>query len=255
MAAHREALAPVTAALLELARIEPGQRVLDVGSGTGDMAVLAVEHVGPGGYVLATDGDAAPLASLLQRPEARACSGRLATRTVAAEDLAPDSKPFDVVLARNCVMYFQDLPRALARIHSMLRAGGLFVLSLYGPREREPFHDSALMAVERRQVLREPLPQYAQAFRLDPRAVSAALAGAGFRQIEHRVVSTLRTYPSVDLALAWLHHSPSLDELLARLDASARKDAWRDIEAGLRRFESVDGLRIPGEQVVIAARA
>jgi SAM-dependent methyltransferase len=163
--------------------------------------------------------------------------------------------PFDSAVARNCVMYFRDLPQALAGIRGMLRGGGRLVLSLYGPREREPFHDVALTAVERRQTLRDPLPQYARAFRVDSAGVATALAAAGFGQIEHRVVPTLRTYPSLALALARLRHSPSLGELLAALDPSARDDAWLDIAAGLRRFESGAGLRIPGEQVVIAARA
>jgi len=254
MAAHRESLAPVTAALLELARIEPGQRVLDVGSGTGDMAVLAAERVGPDGHVLATDVEANALAKLLERSDAAAWKDRLATRLVAAEDLALDAAPFDTALARNCVMYFRDLPRALASIRGMLRAGGLFALSLYGPREREPFHNVALAAVERLQRLRGPLPQYAQAFRVDSATVTAALAAAGFGQLEHRVVPTLRTYPSLERALEWRRHSPSLGELLAPLEPSARADAWHDIAAGFRCFESAAGLRIPGEQVVIAAR-
>jgi len=255
MAAHREALAPVTDSMLALAQLQPGQRVLDVGSGNGELAVLAAARVGPDGYVLATDIDAGPLDALLRSPEVRAFANRLTARTVAAEDLLLDSTPFDVALARNCVMYFHDLFRAVASIRGMLCAGGQFVLSLYGPREREPFHDVALSAVERRRTLHDPLPQYAQAFCVDSATVVSALAAADFDGIEERVVPTLRTYPSLDLALGWLQHSPSLDELLARLDPSTRADAWHDIATGLRRFETAAGLRIPGEQVVITARA
>src|SRR5207244_11134388 len=45
----------VTDDMLDLALVAPGQRVLDVGSGTGDVAFAAAERVGPQGDVLATD--------------------------------------------------------------------------------------------------------------------------------------------------------------------------------------------------------
>ena len=45
----------VTRQMLDLARIQPDQRILDVAAGAGEPAVSAAERVGPGGYVLATD--------------------------------------------------------------------------------------------------------------------------------------------------------------------------------------------------------
>ena len=45
----------VTRQMLDLARIQPGQRILDIAAGAGEPAVSAAERVGPGGYVLATD--------------------------------------------------------------------------------------------------------------------------------------------------------------------------------------------------------
>ena len=41
--------------MLDLARIQPGQRILDIAAGAGEPAVSAAERAGPGGYVLATD--------------------------------------------------------------------------------------------------------------------------------------------------------------------------------------------------------
>jgi cyclopropane fatty-acyl-phospholipid synthase-like methyltransferase len=45
----------VTRQMLDLARIRPGQRILDIAAGAGEPAASAAERVGPGGYVLATD--------------------------------------------------------------------------------------------------------------------------------------------------------------------------------------------------------
>ena len=54
-------LAPVQAALLERAAIQPGERVLDIGCGCGATLIAAAEQAGPGGTVLGLDVSAAML--------------------------------------------------------------------------------------------------------------------------------------------------------------------------------------------------
>jgi len=53
---------PMTQRLLHHAGIVPGMRVLDVGSGAGDVALLAAELVGPSGSVIGIDRDARSVA-------------------------------------------------------------------------------------------------------------------------------------------------------------------------------------------------
>lgn len=254
-AAHRGALAPVTERMLALAALAPGQRVLDVGSGGGEMALLAAARVGSDGYVLATDASLAAMRPLLEQRAASPRPQRLEVRAWSAEELAPDGRPFDVALARNCVMYFRDRPRALANIRARLRAGGRFVASLYGPLEQEPFHAIPVAAVQRRRVLAEPLPQYAQAFLVSCEMVVTELEAAGFRGIEQHAVRTRRSYPSLQQAIAWLHHSPSLAELLSQLDAPGQTAAWAEIAAGFGSYAGPAGLELPGAQVVVLAVA
>src|SRR5918997_4094877 len=54
-------LGPATALMLDLAGVQVGSRVLDVGAGTGDETLLAARRVGPTGHVLATDVHASML--------------------------------------------------------------------------------------------------------------------------------------------------------------------------------------------------
>jgi len=51
------------------ARVVPGMRVLDIGSGMGDVALLAADMVGPGGWVVGIDRDAAALDHARRRAE------------------------------------------------------------------------------------------------------------------------------------------------------------------------------------------
>jgi ubiquinone/menaquinone biosynthesis C-methylase UbiE len=48
-------MAHATARMLDASQINPGERVLDVGTGTGDTALLAAKRVGPQGHVMAID--------------------------------------------------------------------------------------------------------------------------------------------------------------------------------------------------------
>src|SRR5215831_20859232 len=54
-AARLQAFGPATEMMLDLAGVAEGSRVLDVGAGAGDSAVVAAERVGSSGRVLATD--------------------------------------------------------------------------------------------------------------------------------------------------------------------------------------------------------
>ena len=252
---YRDALAPVTACMLSVAELAAGERVLDIGSGSGDTALLAAERVGPSGSVLATDIDPAALARLAERRSALANPPRIALRVAAAEELTLDPGSFDVALARNCLMYFRDLDAALRNIRSALRSGGRLVASVYGPLQREPFHAIPITAVLLRRAVPEPAPEYVRAFQLGAAAAARALVDAGFEDVRHHVVATSRNYPSLTVALELLHASPSLSELLSILSASERHDAWDEIADELRRYATPVGLKLPGEQVVISGVA
>jgi SAM-dependent methyltransferase len=253
--AYAEALAPVARCMLDEARIVPGTRVLDVGSGNGDMALLAAEATGPSGLVLATDVSLAKMAGLAPRIDESRLHHTIRMLGTAAEELTLEAGSFDVALARNCVMYFEDPGRALRNIRRALRPGGRLVASVYGPLVREPFHSIPIEAVERLQTLSAPLPDYLQAFRFDVENALAAFAEAGFTAVGTRTVPVQRTYSSLASALESMRASPSLLELLSVVPPDRRNGAWADIERGFRRYEGPTGLCIPGEQVVIVGTA
>lgn len=252
---YLQSLVEVTERMFAAAGIGHGQRVLDIGTGGGDIALAAADRVGPTGWVLATDASMDALRGLAAQLRARPQPLPIALEVVAAESLSVEPGSFDVALARNSVMYFDDLPRALRNIRAALRSGGRFVASVYGPLEREPFHAIPILAVQRRGAIREPYPDYVQAFRVGAEDLARGLRGAGFRSVERHVVPTARSFPSLAAAIASLRHSRSLAQLLSALPEDRRGDAWLDIAGGLRDHESTSGLHVAGEQVVLVAVA
>jgi ubiquinone/menaquinone biosynthesis C-methylase UbiE len=123
----------VQARLLELATrqifreagVNTGMRVLDVGSGAGDVAFLAAELVGVSGEVIGTDIAAAAVAAATRGAEERGLA-RVSFREGNPAELTFD-RPFDAVVGRY-VLLFQADPTALVRkVARHVRPGGLVI--------------------------------------------------------------------------------------------------------------------------------
>ena len=116
-------LAPHTERFLREAGIGQGQRVLDVGSGVGDVAMLAATLVGPSGQVVAVERDARSAARARQRAaEAGLYQIRLIESDVA--DLSSDQR-FDAVVGRYILQFLHDPVGVLRLLTGLLRPGGV----------------------------------------------------------------------------------------------------------------------------------
>jgi SAM-dependent methyltransferase len=117
--------APFTRQLFTQAGIKPGMRVLDVGSGSGDVSFLAAELVGPGGHVLGVDRSA----EAVQRATARAIRRNQSNVAFAVGDPAEMQFDwmFDAIVGRFVLMYQEDPVASLTKLTERLRAGGLVV--------------------------------------------------------------------------------------------------------------------------------
>lgn len=149
--AQGELVAPLTRRLFERAGIASGMRVLDIGSGSGDVAFLAAEFVGPEGSVIGADRDPAQVAFAGQRARAK---GLVNVRFV-AEDFREIElgSPVDAIVGRLVLMYAADPLDALRRALRNLRVGGVIalqesVINYDGPVLIEPLDCLAARAAE-----------------------------------------------------------------------------------------------------------
>ena len=118
-------------AILDLAHLSTGERVLDVGCGTGTLAIGVKRQVGETGVVHGVDASAGMIALASKKAEARGAA--VDFQTAAAQALPFDDSSFDAVL---CTMVMHHLPRdqrpqAVAEMGRVLRPGGrLLVVDL-----------------------------------------------------------------------------------------------------------------------------
>lgn len=110
--------------LLQDAGLEEGMQVLDVGTGAGDLALMAAEMVGPTGSVVGVDQDP----NVLKAASARAEAARLDNACFYAGDFrggVPGAGPFDAVVGRLVLLYVPDPAEALRGLTDRLKPGGL----------------------------------------------------------------------------------------------------------------------------------
>ena len=115
--------APLTERLFREAGIGTGQRVLDLGSGVGDVAMLAARLVGPSGEVLGIERDQGSIA----RAKARVAEAGLTNVSFAQSDVSAISsdKPFDAAVGRFILMYLPDPAGTLRSLSQLLQPGGV----------------------------------------------------------------------------------------------------------------------------------
>ena len=117
-------LAPYTERFFREAGIGPGQRVLDLGSGVGDVAMLAARLVGPSGEVLAVERDPRSIT----RAKARVAEAGLRNVTFTQSDVSQiaSTRVFDAVVGRFILMYLPDPVAVLRSLSRLVRPGGVF---------------------------------------------------------------------------------------------------------------------------------
>ena len=115
---------PLTERLFQAAGLRPGMRVLDLGSGAGDVAMLAAWLVGFDGCVIGVERDpAAVVAATARVKRAKLSNVRFVQGDV--QTLYGIEGGFDAVIGRLVLMYLPDPVAALARATELLRPGGL----------------------------------------------------------------------------------------------------------------------------------
>jgi len=112
-----------TLELLKRARIGPGMRVLDLGSGAGDVSLLAATLVGSSGSIVGIDRSPAAVEAARAKVEAAGLAN-VEFHATAIEDFATD-RPFDALIGRFVLVYFSDPVATLRQLLPLVRSRGV----------------------------------------------------------------------------------------------------------------------------------
>ena len=243
-----------TRRMLDLARIRPGQRILDVAAGAGEPAVSAAERVGPDGYVLATDLSEG-IVELARQVALERGQAQVETRAMDGEALDLPAASFDAVLCRLGLMYMPHPVTALREWRRVLKEGGRVAVVVFSTPDRNPWGAVPASIIRRRAQLPPPAPGQPGPFSLgDPGVLEDAFRRAGFAQPEvHAVPVPHRAARAAEYVRVAREAFGGFNAMMAQLSPPEREAAWNEIEASMRSFESHGGFEAPGECLVAAA--
>jgi SAM-dependent methyltransferase len=180
-------LTPVGDELFAAADLRPGERVLDVGCGTGPTTRRAAALVGPQGSVTGLDIAPEMIAAARAAPAAPD-SAPIHWIEADAVTWDPGGERFDAVISQCGVMFFSDPTAAFSNFARITRDGGRLTVAVWAERSRSPLFDLplsiAVVELNRAGVRPEVPPPDAGAYSLgDGDAVRELLTGAGWSDV------------------------------------------------------------------------
>jgi len=242
----------VTELLLRRLDAQPGQSVLEVGAGVGEVGRLVAERVGSRGHVLQTDQAAALVAAARRRAEGAA---NVSFAVADAQALDLEDASLDGVVSRFAFMLVPDPALALAETHRVLRPGGRLAFAVWASAPENPWGSAVGKAMLDLGHSEPPAPDAPGPFRLaDPDRLRALVGDAGFPASAVEDVPIAMRYASFDefwdvtrdLAM-------TLRTVLARLSETETEELRRRVAAALDAYRDADGLAIPGLARVVSS--
>ncbi len=227
-----------TAAMMDMAGIQPGMRVLDVACGAGDLTIQLAKRVGPTGSVVANDISPIMLI-LLQANVERAGLRNIGTLECAAEDLTEVDGSFDAVICRMGLELFPSPGSALEAIQRVLKPGGRFAALAMTNGVNNPTFSEPMAILRRHARKARPIAEKSKRF---------ALGGEGVLEsvMEESGLADVRTQTVLD----WPRRLEPLDAMrmlqdafgafrgvVADLTAAEQAAAWMEVHDCLKRFE------------------
>jgi SAM-dependent methyltransferase len=169
-------------ATLEGAQLRQGERVVDIGCGTGASSIALAERVGPSGLVLGVDVSAPMLARAAERlpPGAPVKFVRADATTYQFEPAA-----FDLLFSRFGVMFFAEPARSFANLRTALKPTGRLAFACWRKFAENPWLRVPLRAaLEHVPPLPRPGPEHPGLFSFaNEQRVHRILADAGFQSV------------------------------------------------------------------------
>jgi len=247
-------IAQFGAMALRVARVRPGERVLDIGCGTGETTLALAQAVGPSGRVVGLD--VSP--PLLAAARARAAGFAQADFVLADASAHRFAREFDLLFSQFGVMFFADPLAAFVNLRTALKPGGRLVFVCWRAFKENAWAFVPFMAaVKHLPPVDRPGPDAPGPFAFaDKERVLGILRQAGFAD------------PAMEPVDGMIHQGATLDDTIRRVgefgptsrilaDApeAMRAAALDAVRVALAAHVGKHGVNLAGAAWIVTARA
>jgi ubiquinone/menaquinone biosynthesis C-methylase UbiE len=251
-----EMFAPLTSGLVEEAHIGIGQKVLDIGGGSGEPSLTISTIVGPTGSVMYTD----PVAGMLESTQAEATRRGVKNihfRQCSADELPFEACTFDVAVGRLSAMFFADPAAAVREALRVVHKDGCVTFAVWGPKEANPFFSTITDVIDQFVEIRLQSPDAPDAFRF---AVPGKLAGI-LEQADARNVIERQLNFQIEAAISFeqfwqlrTEMSETLREKMARLTPAQLPTVKQAVADAARRYFANGTMSLPAQALIVSGR-
>jgi arsenite methyltransferase len=229
--------------------LQPGERVLDIGCGTGRLGAYVADRVAPNGEVLGID----PLPLRIELAARK--NARFKASVGRAEDLSAFADAsFDAAYANSVFHWVADKPKALREAVRVLKKGGRFAVN---SANADQLHQSA--ALVREAVLEEGLQKVNAAnaaganYRVNGPELERLLREAGFTEIRVTPHTFIDDVSGVDDVFAW-SKSSSFGNFLSDLEPAQLTRVRERLSRKLEALRTPSGIKLDRHLVFATAR-
>ena len=240
---------PWSRALVDLADPAPGQRLLDVGCGTGAAARHAAEKLGLKGAVAAIDLNAGMIAHARNLDP----DGAVDWHEGDIMNLPFEDGAFHRIVGNQVLQFLPDRPGALTEIRRVMDPDGRAVFGVYCQLELCPAHCAVANALDKHDVDPSGI-QHPYSFG-DPVAVGDLMESSGFRDVSvvRRTMEARFSSPEA-FVQALAAGGPSARHALEQLDETGMREVIEEVTDTLADYVDDEGLRVLTASNVVVAR-
>jgi ubiquinone/menaquinone biosynthesis C-methylase UbiE len=231
--------------LVELAEVQPGDKVLDIATGIGEPAVTAARRVKPNGKVLAIDISSQMLLIAKTRAKSLGLDDIIEFRESDGEkiDLPDSTAKFDAILSRWGLMFFPNLSATLVKIREMLVINGRLSAAVWSAPSKVPWLDLAFASVRKQINAPAPPPSTPGPFALaDIDGLKQSFSQAGFKDIKINTFQITFEFDSPE-SYTKLHQQTAtrIHAMLANQTEEVKKQAWNSITEAVWQYADSHG--------------
>jgi ubiquinone/menaquinone biosynthesis C-methylase UbiE len=228
--------------LVEKANPQPGQTILDIAAGTGDLGFHAAERVGDEGRVISTDF-APEMVDVARRQGASRGLTNVEYRELDAESIDLEDDSVDGVVCRWGYMLMADPGAALKETRRLLRDGGPLAFAVWRTPDRNPWAAVPGMTLVQRGHMPRPEPGAPGIFAMgEPGRIRELVTGAGFGEPELEEIAFEFRYADFDDAWdALVRIAGPLARVINALPDDERQATREAIKENLATYREDDG--------------